>query len=105
SPTNLITSLKLIVDLWKREYQNLNAKEIAAQGSKLYDKFVGFVSNMEEVGERLNQAQKSFDKAQGQLVSGRGNLIGQAQKLKDLGVTSKKEVPSHLLPSMEEPTQ
>lgn len=104
SPTNLITSLKLIVDLWKREYQNLNAKEIAAQGGKLYDKFVGFVTNMEDVGKRLNQAQESFDKAQRQLISGNGNLVGQAQKLKDLGVTSRKEVPSHLLSPMEEPS-
>ena len=104
SPTNLITSLKLIVDLWKREYQNLNAKEIAAQGGKLYDKFVGFVANMEDVGKRLNQAQESFDKAQRQLISGNGNLVGQAQKLKDLGVTSRKEVPSHLLSPMEEPS-
>lgn len=104
SPTNLITSLKLIVDLWKREYQNLNAKEIAAQGSKLYDKFVGFVTNLEEVGRRLNQAQESYEKAQRQLVYGNGNLVGQAQKLKQLGVTSKKEVPSHLLSPMDEPS-
>lgn len=97
SPTNLITSLKLIVDLWKREYQNLNAKEIADQGSKLYDKFVGFVENLEGVGHRLSQAQQSYDKAHGQLVSGHGNLVGQAQKLKGLGVTSKKNVPNHLL--------
>lgn len=102
SPTNLITSLKLIVDLWKREYQNLNAKEIAAQGSKLYDKFVGFVTNLEDVGRRLNQAQESYEKAQRQLVYGNGNLVGQAQKLKELGVTSKKEVPSHLLSPIEE---
>lgn len=97
SPTNLITSLKLIVDLWKREYQNLNAQEIANQGSKLYDKFVGFVENIEQVGHRLNQAQQSYQRAHGQLVSGHGNLVGQAQRLKDLGVSPKKSVPDHLL--------
>ena len=97
SPTNLITSLKLIVDLWKREYQNLNAEEIANQGSKLYDKFVGFVDNLEQVGHRLDQAQQSYDKAHGQLVAGHGNLVGQAQKLKDLGVSPKKSIPNHLL--------
>ena len=102
SPTNLITSLKLIVDLWKREYQNLNAKEIASQGSKLYDKFVGFVDNLEQVGKRLDQAQQSYDKAHRQLVSGAGNLVGQAEKLKSLGVTSKKDVPTHLVSEVEQ---
>jgi DNA recombination protein RmuC len=51
NPSNLITSLKLIADLWKREYQNRNSMEIAERGAKLYDKFVGFVENLEKVGK------------------------------------------------------
>ncbi|MBY0380259.1 MAG: DNA recombination protein RmuC, partial [Burkholderiales bacterium] len=58
SPTNLITSLKLILDLWKREYQTENAIEIASRGAKLYDKFVGFVSNLDDVGDYIEKAQK-----------------------------------------------
>lgn len=56
NPSNLITSLKLIADLWKREYQNRNTMEIADRGAKLYDKFVGFVENLEKVGKGLDQA-------------------------------------------------
>ena len=92
NPTNLIISLKLIVDLWKREYQNKNAQEIADRGSKLYDKFVGFVENMEGVGAKIEDAKKAWSASFGQLSSGSGNLISQAATLKDLGVKSKKEL-------------
>jgi DNA recombination protein RmuC len=94
SPTNLITSLKLIVDLWKREYQNQNAKEIADRGGKLYDKFVGFVKNLEDIGKHLNHAQNSYTDAYKQLYTGNDNLVTQANKLKSLGLKTKKELPS-----------
>ncbi|MDR2915890.1 MAG: DNA recombination protein RmuC [Tannerella sp.] len=97
SPTNLIAALKLIVDLWKREYQNRNAQEIADRGAVLYDKFVGFVENFTEIGFNLGRAQKSYDAALGQLKEGRGNLIGQAEKLRKLGVKPKKKISSGLL--------
>lgn len=93
NPTNLITSLKLISDLWKREYQNQNAIAIAERGGKLYDKFVGFVNNMEKIGDHLTKAQKSYSDAYGQLNSGKDNLVRQATKLKELGVKTKKELP------------
>ncbi len=93
SPTNLIASLKLIVDLWKREYQNENAQQIAERGAALYDKFVGFVENLNHVGVSLEKAQKSYLEAFGQLKEGRGNLIGQAEKLRELGVKTKKKLP------------
>ena len=92
NPTNLIISLKLIVDLWKREYQNKNAQDIADRGSKLYDKFVGFVENMEGVGAKIEDARKAWSASYGQLSSGSGNLISQVAMLKDLGVKSKKEL-------------
>lgn len=79
SPTNLIAALKLIVDLWKREYQNRNAQEIAERGAALYDKFVGFVDNLNDIGANLEKTQKSYNAAFGQLKDGRGNLIGQAE--------------------------
>lgn len=93
SPTNLITSLKLIVDLWKREYQNLNANEIAERGAKLYDKFVGFIENLEAVGEHLQRAQNKYGEAHKQLTTGNDNLVTQATKLKDLGLKTKKSLP------------
>ena len=93
SPTNLIASLKLIVDLWKREYQTQNAQQIAERGALLYNKFVDFVENLSNVGTNLDRAQKSYNEAFSQLKEGRGNLIGQAEKLKDLGVKAKKQLP------------
>ena len=92
NPTNLIISLKLIVDLWKREYQNQNAIAIADRGAKLYDKFVGFVDNLEKVGKHLDNAQSTFHDAKKQLSTGNDNLVLQATKLKDLGVKNKKEL-------------
>lgn len=92
NPTNLITSLKLIVDLWKREYQNENAVAIASRGAKLYDKFVGFVENLEKVGKHMANAQNSFDDAYKQLSTGNDNLVLQATKLKNLGVKNKKNL-------------
>jgi DNA recombination protein RmuC len=93
SPTNLIASLKLMVDLWKREYQNQNAQAIAERGSKMYDKFVGFIDNLEAVGTNLDRAQAKYKEAFGQLSTGRDNLVGQATKLQALGVKVKKEIP------------
>ncbi len=97
SPTNLIAALKLIVDLWKREYQNRNAIEIAERGAKLYDKFVGFIANLERVGRNIDQAQNAYNDAYKQLSTGNDNLVLQTQKLKDLGVKAKKELPPSLL--------
>lgn len=97
SPTNLIAALKLIVDLWKREYQNRNAMEIAERGAALYDKFVNFVDSLTAIETHLNRARQSYDNAYNQLKSGRGNLIGQAEKLRELGVKTKKTLPQSLI--------
>jgi DNA recombination protein RmuC len=96
SPTNLITSLKLIADLWKREYQNLNANEIAERGAKLYDKFVGFVANLQDVGDHLQKAQNKYGEAYKQLSTGNDNLVTQATKLKELGLKTKRNLPEKL---------
>lgn len=90
NPSNLITSLKLIADLWKREYQNRNTMEIADRGAKLYDKFVGFVENLEKVGKGLDQAKNAYTDAYKQLSTGNDNLVTQTQKLRALGIKSKK---------------
>jgi len=97
NPTNLIISLKLIVDLWKREYQNQNAKEIAERGAKLYDKFVGFVSNLEEIGKHIDKAKDSYADSYKLLSTGNDNLILQATKLKSLGLKTKKNLIDELV--------
>lgn len=101
NPSNLITSLKLIADLWKREYQNRNSMEIADRGAKLYDKFVGFVENLEKVGKNIDQAKSSFNDAYKQLSTGNDNLVTQTQKLKNLGIKNKKQLPQSLIDSSE----
>ncbi|WP_410470272.1 DNA recombination protein RmuC [Chryseobacterium indologenes] len=97
NPSNMITSLKLIADLWKREYQNRNSMEIAERGAKLYDKFVGFVENLEKVGRNLDQAKNVYNDAYKQLHTGNDNLIIQTQKLKSLGIKNKKDLPPSLI--------
>ena len=97
NPSNLITSLKLIADLWKREYQNKNSLEIAERGAKLYDKFVGFVDNLDKVGKNLDQAKNVYNEAYKQLSTGNDNLVIQTQKLKSLGIKNKKDLPPSLI--------
>ena len=90
SPANLIVSLKLTADLWSREYQSRNAQEIADRGAKLYDKFMSFQESLRAIGENLHRTRDSYDQAMNRLQEGNGNLISQTQKLKELGVKSKK---------------
>jgi len=99
NPTNLITSLKLIVDLWKREYQNRNAQQIAERGAKLYDKFVGFVENLQDIDKHLDKAKTAYSESYKQLTTGNDNLVLQAEKLKKLGVKNKKELPEDIVRS------
>ncbi|NND93941.1 MAG: DNA recombination protein RmuC [Flavobacteriales bacterium] len=93
SPTNLITSLKLIEELWKREAHNQNAQAIALRGSKLYDKFVGFVESLEDMGAHLDKAKEKYDEGFKKLKTGRGNLVDQATKLRSMVGKTKKELP------------
>lgn len=90
SPSTLLFVVRTVAHLWRQEAQSRNAQEIAKRGAELYDKFVGFVEDLELLGSRLNQAQKSYDAARGKLIDSRGNLIRQAEKLKELGVKPSK---------------
>ncbi|RQO29842.1 DNA recombination protein RmuC [Taibaiella sp. KBW10] len=103
SPTNLIACLKLMSDLWKREMQSKNAMEIVKRGELMYEKFVTFVSTLEDLGKHINRTQQSYTAAIGQLNTGSGNLVGQALKLKELGLKSSKQIPAALLPEDFEP--
>ena len=97
SPTNLIAAVKLLAELWKKDEQNKNAIAIADRGAQLYDKFVGFVENLQAIGDSIGRSQKSYDEAMKQLKDGSGNLIGQAEKLRKLGVQGKKTLPGVIL--------
>ena len=90
-PSTLLATLRTIQNIWRYEQQSQNAIEIASAAGALYDKFVAFVSDLEDVGGRIEAAQKSYEKAHNKLVSGKGNLITRIEKLKQLGArTSKK---------------
>ncbi len=101
TPTTLLASLRTVSSLWSIERQNKNAKQLAEQAAKVHDKLVGFVESMEKVGLQLNTVQGTYDKAWSQLKEGRGNLISQAHKFKDLGVRMKKDMPKQVLETAE----
>ena len=94
SPTNLLATLKGIEYGWRSERQNRNVQAIFKAAGDLYDKFVGFASDMDELGSRIDQARQSYDSARGKLIAGRGNLTGRVEKLRELGAKSTKALPA-----------
>ena len=96
SPSTLLATLFTINTIWKRDRQNKYALEIADRGGALYDKFVGFVESMDDIGTRIRQTQDSYDTAMNRLSKGAGNLVGQVEKLKKLGVKATKKLPDGL---------
>lgn len=90
-PTTLFATLRTIASIWKIEKQNKYAKEVAKRGKQLYDKFVGFLEDMNNIDNSLKKARFSYDEAIGKLSDGRGNLLQQAQKLKKLEKKQKKD--------------
>ena len=91
--STLMATIKTVSNLWKLEKQNKHAQDIAKRAGLLFDKFTGFLGNLEEAGRFLNKAIGAHERAVGQLSTGPGNLIGQAQKLKAMGIRTKKEIP------------
>lgn len=96
-PTNLMAILKIIAELWRMEKQNENAAEIANKAGLLYDKFCGFIENMEEIGKKIGEADKVYQQAYKQLHTGRGNLTGKVEELKKMGANASKQIPGNLL--------
>lgn len=97
SPTNLIAALRLALDLWKREYQEKNTREIVKRGTALYEKLVSFTETFERIGESLRATSNAYDTALNQFSTGKGNVIRQAEMLRELGITPKKKISSRLL--------
>ncbi|RYD56586.1 MAG: DNA recombination protein RmuC [Sphingobacteriales bacterium] len=97
SPTNLITAMKLVNDMWQRDAVNKDAHKIAEKAGRLYDKLVGFVDNFERVGQQLEKAQGVYNDAFKQLSKGRGNLIAQAEQMKPYKAATNKSLPTSLV--------
>jgi len=97
SPSTLLFVVRTVAHLWRQEAQSRNAQDIAKRGSELYDKLVGFVEDLESLGNRLKQAQKEYDSAHSKLTRGRGNVIRQAEMLRELGVKPSKAMSTTIL--------
>lgn len=102
NPANLFAILRTVQNLWRIEMQNRHAQEIARQGGALYDKFAGFVEDMQSIGAQLSRTQKTYDDALGKLSEGKGNLISRAENLKSLGIKASKSLPKELTGKDEE---
>ncbi|MEE8410646.1 MAG: DNA recombination protein RmuC, partial [Myxococcota bacterium] len=97
TPTTLLATLRTVENIWRYEHQSQNAQLIAKKAGDLYDKLVGFVSDLEELGKRLTTTQKSYDAAVNKLSAGRGNLIRRAEEMKSLGASTSKSLPESLV--------
>ena len=92
SPSTLLATLRTIASMWKQERQNRNVMEIARLSGEMYDKFIGFMNDMDGLGKNIKQSQDAYDKAINKLSSGRGNLSTTAEKIKKLGARTGKQL-------------
>jgi len=93
SPWTLLATLRTIENLWRPEKLGRNVAEIAKQAGGLYDKFVDFVRDLEQLGEKLRGAQICFEHAYNKLSSGKGNLVRRTEVIRELGAKVKKKFP------------
>lgn len=92
TPGTLLVTLRLVAQMWQQDNQNKNALKIAVEGGKLYDKFVGFVEDVQRLGSQMETARKTYDDAVKKLHTGPGNLVVQTEKLRELGAKTKKKL-------------
>jgi DNA recombination protein RmuC len=97
SPSTLLFVVRTVAYLWRQENQTRNVLEIAKRGAALYDKLCGFVEDLADVGKRIQQTVKAYDGAMRKLAIGDGNVIRQAEMLRDLGVKPSKQLPMSLV--------
>jgi DNA recombination protein RmuC len=101
SPTTLLATLRTVSNIWMQERRISNVQAIADEGGKLYDKFVAFLVNMKEMGDRLKGATKAYDEAMNKLETGRGNIIARTQKMKKLGAKTSKSLDNETIEQAE----
>jgi DNA recombination protein RmuC len=92
SPSTLFATLRTIENIWRNEHQNENAEIIAKKAADLYDKFYGFVKDIEEIGLNINKTQKAYSNAFSKLSTGNGNLMKRSEEFLELGVKPKKQI-------------
>jgi len=96
-PSTLMVALRSVENTWRYEHQQKNAQKIAHRAGALYDKFVGFVIDMQKLGEQLKTVEKSYDAAYNKLHDGKGSLTSQLHKLKEMGASTSKSLPNEVL--------
>lgn len=101
SPTHLFSVMKIVSQLWVQDKQNRNTLEIARRGGKLYEKVVGYVAALQDVGAALKKATDCYDTAYSRLYQGRGNVVKLAQDLKELGAKTAKSLPQAIIDESE----
>jgi DNA recombination protein RmuC len=89
-PSTLLATLRTIQNIWRYEQQSRNAQDIANKAGALYDKFVNFAEDMDELGKKIDTTRRSYDAAMNKLQTGRGNLVSRAESLRELGARSSK---------------
>ena len=97
SPSSLLFVVRIVAQLWQKEQQTKNAQDIARRGAELYDKFVGFVEDLDKVGKGLRDAQGAYERAYAKFTTGRGNVVRQAEMLRALGLKTSKRLDASLL--------
>lgn len=97
TPSTLLATLRTIQNIWRFDYQNQNAVKIAQKAGDLYDKFVAFVEDLQEIGKRMDSTQKSYEAAMNKLSDGRGNIVKRVQELKTMGAATSKQLPEAVL--------
>ncbi|MDE2334263.1 MAG: DNA recombination protein RmuC, partial [Rhodospirillales bacterium] len=97
TPTTLMMALRTVANVWKVERRNRSAEEIARVAGRMYDKLEGFVADFQKIGTQMDTTRKTYDEAFAKLAHGRGNLLRQAEQLKELGARTSKSLPSSLL--------
>lgn len=97
SPSTLLATLRTVASIWKQDRQTKNALEIAEKSGRLYDKFVGFIEDMQKIGDRLDSTQKVYHEGMKKLSEGRGNLVNRAEELRQMGAKATKQLPNEIL--------
>lgn len=92
SPTTLMVTLRTVESIWKQEKQNKYTLEIVKQAGDLYDKFHGFVDDLGDLKRSIEKSKENLDAAMNKLTTGRGNIVGRFEKLKDLGAKASKQI-------------
>jgi DNA recombination protein RmuC len=105
TPASLMMVVGIVNQLWRQEKQVQNVKEIFERGAKLYEKINGFLKDFVKIGDKLSDANKSYDNAYNKLSEGRGSMVSQAQMLKKLGLKTTKSIPREFKKAIEDSSE